>query len=116
MDLSTRTRLYARVESVTGKTHIKLKAVEEFTELINELSSVVTKQLQCEPVTKCDMNKLLDEIADTIITFEQCYGVEDVRSIIDSRIALKLERLEKKYLSGNLFSKLWGKLKEHFNE
>jgi hypothetical protein len=115
MDRASKKELYGRVESVTGKVCIEIKAVEEFTELISELANIAQKLLHASEITKCDKNKLIDELSDVIITMEQSLGIDDAMEILESRIAMKHERLERKYLDGGLFPKLWERIKEALN-
>jgi len=114
MDLLTKTKLYNRVEASAGKCNIDLKAVEEFNELIHELSSVVHKILKDQKLTNDDRYALLDEMQDATIMIEQLFGIDDVNSVIANGMNVKLERLERYYLEGNLLSKFMQKLKRFF--
>ena len=100
MDLKTKTRLYHDVSEVVklhGRSQVE-KALEEFEELIEQLelaieSMVITGTIQ-------NLDEIVDEIADVIVTAEQITGEYQMLPMVENRVQFKLDRLQKRYITG----------------
>ena len=82
-----RKELYKKATGKWGSTAQKIVAIEEFSELINEVSKLLNKK------NKRGMLGLVDEIADCRIMLEQLesmYGLEDA---VRNRMSMKLDKL-----------------------
>ncbi len=94
MKLSDRQAIYARLEKQNGKDNQLIKAIEEMSELIKELTKVLGKD------TYSSNKNICDEIADAKICLEQLERFFDPKHrAVDLVIDYKLNRLAMFYLT-----------------
>jgi len=102
-----KSELYKQVRSCAGDRAVSMKAVEEFTECVEQLSRVSAKIMHGkEEVDSSDILYIVSEIADVVITLEQVTGDHDVIGSVNLMNEVKLNRLEEYLASGKLLKGL----------
>ena len=101
-----KSELYRQVRSCAGDRAVSMKAVEEFSECIEQLSRTSVKIMHGERISDADAMAIVSEIADVIVTLEQITGDHDIVGSVNLVTDVKLERLEKYLESGELLKGL----------
>ncbi len=98
--------LYKQVRATVGDRSVNMKAVEEFSECIVELSSAVVKIMHGERIDSEHRSKIISEIADVIVTLEQITYKHNIAESVKIVSEFKVARLEKYLESGELLKGL----------
>ncbi len=98
-----KSKLYLQVLQLAGSKNVALKCCEELFELSAELGKAGAYILAGNPVF---VDKIVDEMADAIITIEQVTGLHYIDALVAERVRCKLERLDDRYERGDIFKGL----------
>lgn len=92
MNITKRKEIYKKLEEQNGRTNQIIKAIEEMSELIKELTKMLGKD------TYTSNKNICEEIADAKICIEQLELFVSSGNVINMIMDYKLKRLEMFYI------------------
>lgn len=94
--------LYDYVRKTAGERAVRMKAVEEYSELIIELGKGIEQLIQFGKIDGALVDKIISEISDVVVVTEQVSDEKNILNLIGFSYDYKLNRLENVLNDGEL--------------